>query len=315
MKYSIFSYLIGEGFKNVLKNKKSTSAALTIMCMAMFMFGIFFVLGENINYVMEQIQSEQGFKVFLDKDITDTEIAEVEAKIREIEGTNTVEYVSKEQGWNELLESAGDLRERLSDGYGSDDIQDSFLVTLTDLELNNQVQEEIKKIDKVDPEIYSSNETISRLVGIANGLKMATLVILVILVFISIFIITNTIKLTVHARRKEISIMKYVGATNSFIRWPFIVEGIIIGLISALVTMFIVGLIYNVTTNNMIQTETFKELGLKLYTFSDMFNLLLLTYIGLGAGIGIVRKFNFNEKIFRGIDRFLRRKRYAKEAN
>lgn len=315
MKYSIFSYLIGEGFKNVLKNKKSTSAALTIMCMAMFMFGIFFVLGENINYVMTQIQSEQGFKVFLEKDVTDVEIAEIEAKIRAIEGTNTVEYVSKVQGWNEFLESSENFREILTDGYGSDDFTDSFVVTLTDLELNNQVQEEIKKIDKVDPEIQSSNDTISMLVSIANGLKMATLVILVILVFISIFIITNTIKLTVHARRKEISIMKYVGATNSFIRWPFIVEGIIIGLISALITMFIVGLIYNVTTNNMIQTETFKELGLKLYTFSDMFNLLLLTYIGLGAGIGIVRKLNFNEKIFRGIDRLLRRKSYAKEAN
>lgn len=117
---------------------------------------------------------------------------------------------------------------------------------------------------------------------------MVTLVILVILVFISIFIITNTIKLTVHARRKEISIMKYVGATNGFIRWPFIVEGIIIGLISALITVFLVGLIYNFATNGMTQTDTFKTLNLKLYTFSDMFQLLLTTYIILGAGIGII---------------------------
>ncbi|MDE5831275.1 MAG: ABC transporter permease, partial [Clostridia bacterium] len=271
MKYNIMSYLVGEGFRNVLKNKKSTSAALTIMCMAMFMFGIFFVLGENINYVMTQVQSEQGFKVFLYKDVTDTEIADIEAKIRAIDGTNTVEYVSKSQGWNEFLESSGDLAERLSDGYGSDDFPDSFVITLTDLELNDQVQQEIKKIDRVE-DIQSSDDTISMLVSIAKGLRMVTLVILIILVFISIFIITNTIKLTVHARRKEISIMKYVGATNGFIRWPFIVEGIIIGLVSALITVFIVGLIYNLTTNNMIQTETFKKLGLKLYTFSDMFN-------------------------------------------
>lgn len=85
MRYNIIGYLIGEGFSNVLKNKKSTSAALTIMCMAMFMFGIFFILGENINYVMEQVESDQGMRIFLDKDVTDEQISEVETKIRAID--------------------------------------------------------------------------------------------------------------------------------------------------------------------------------------------------------------------------------------
>lgn len=281
------SYLVGEGFRNVLKNKKSTSAALTIMCMAMFMFGIFFVLGDNINYIMSQVQSEQGFKVFLDKETPEGEISIIEAKIREIEGTNTVEYISKAQGWNEFRETLKEYKDVLTDGFGSDDFQDSFTVTLTDLELNDSVQSKIKEIDYVET-ITSSDTTISTLVSIAKGIRIVTFVILVILVFISIFIITNTIKLTVHARRKEISIMKYVGATNGFIRWPFIVEGIIIGLISALITVFIVGLVYNGATNNLIQTNVFKQLNLKLYTFSDMFNMLLMTYIVLGAGIGIV---------------------------
>lgn len=124
----------------------------------------------------------------------------------------------------------------------------SYIVTLTDLSLNSSVQEQINSIDHVDS-IESSNKTITMLMNITKGIRMVTLVILVILVFISIFIITNTIKLTVHARRKEISIMKYVGATNGFIRWPFIVEGIIIGLISALITVLLVGLIYNFATN------------------------------------------------------------------
>lgn len=124
----------------------------------------------------------------------------------------------------------------------------SYIVTLTDLSLNSSVQQQINSIDHVDS-IESSNKTITMLMNITKGIRMVTLVILVILVFISIFIITNTIKLTVHARRKEISIMKYVGATNGFIRWPFIVEGIIIGLISALITVFLVGLIYNFATN------------------------------------------------------------------
>lgn len=299
VKYNIMSYLIGEGFRNVFKNKKSTSAALSIMCMAMFMFGIFFMLGENINYVMSQVQSEQGFKVWVELDATDEETQKIGDAIRKIQGTNTVEYISKSQGWNEFKEDIKDYS-YIAEGFGSDYFQDSFAVTLTDLELNSKVQEEILKIEKVD-EITSSDDAISILVNIAKGIRMATFVILLILVFISIFIITNTIKLTVHARRKEISIMKYVGATNGFIRWPFVVEGIIIGVIAALITLFIVGMVYNLLTNQMIQTDTFKSLNLKLYTFSDMFNLLMLTYLLLGAGIGIIRKFNFNEKIFRGL--------------
>ena len=286
MRYNIFSYLVGEGFRNVLKNKKSTSAALTIMCMAMFIFGIFFILGENINYVMEQVESAQGMQVFLYKDTTDVEIAEVENEIRNIDGVNTIEFVSNIDALNETKENLGEYAEVYTDGL-EDYFQDSFIVTLTDLELNEQVYSQIKNIEHVE-DVTSANETIEKLVNLTKGIRIATFGILVILVIISIFIITNTIKLTVHARRKEISIMKYVGATNSFIRWPFIVEGIIIGIVSSIITVFIVGLVYNFAASGIIQSDVFKAMNLKLYTFSDMFQLLLITYILLGAGIGIV---------------------------
>ena len=234
VKYNVMSYLIGEGFKNTLKNKKSTVAALTIMCMAMFMFGLFFILGENINYMMDQISQEQGMQVFIDLNATEEEITDIGAKIRAIDGVNTVQRVTAKEGLNENKDVLND--DSLIEGL--DEIwPESYIVTLTDLELNDSVQSQIKQIDKVDKEIKSSNHTIEMLFNITKGIRLVTFGILVILVFISIFIITNTIKLTVHARRKEISIMKYVGATNSFIRWPFIVEGIIIGVVSALITM------------------------------------------------------------------------------
>ena len=199
VRYNIITYLISEGFSNLLKNKKSTGAALTIMCMSMFMFGIFFVLGENINYVAGQVEEEQGMQVFLDYDVEDTEIAGIQSKIREINGVNTVEYISNTQTWNEEkealgLEEGGSLLEGLESYY-----QDSFIVTLTNLELNSSVQEQIKAIEKVES-ITSSNDTIETLVNITKGIRMVTFAILVILVLISIFIITNTIKLTVHAR-------------------------------------------------------------------------------------------------------------------
>lgn len=120
----------------------------------------------------------------------------------------------------------------------------SYVVTLTNLEKSKDVREEINKFENV-LEIQTSDDTISALIKIANGVKTISGVILVILIFVSIFIISNTIKLTVHARRKEISIMKYVGATNGFIRWPFMVEGILIGIISSFITVLILGITYN----------------------------------------------------------------------
>ena len=224
-------------------------------------------------------------QVYLDIGTTDEEISTIESQIRAIGGINTVEFVSGTEGYNEMkegLEGYADLMDGIEDIF-----PDSFIVTLTDLSLNADVQKQIEQIEKVD-DVVSSDGTVDILIQITKGVRIVTFAILVVLVIISIFIITNTIKLTVHARRKEISIMKYVGATNSFIRWPFIVEGIIIGVVAALISILIVGIAYNLSINGITQTDTFQRLNLRLYTFADMFNLLLITYIILGAGIGIV---------------------------
>ena len=163
----------------------------------------------------------------------------------------------------------------------------SYFVTLTDLSLNEQVQSEVLALDNVD-EIASENTTINRLRGLANGIQITTIVILALLIIISIFIIAYTIKLTVHARRREISIMKYVGATNSFIRGPFIVEGVIIGVISAIITLVILGLAYNGVMGSIGESVLIQEMGFGLLSFSEMFYLVLTVYLVLGVGIGVL---------------------------
>ena len=172
-------------------------------------------------------------------------------------------------------------------GMSEEQFEDSYTITLTDLSLNESVQEQIMKIEKVS-EIVAIDQTISTLESIAQGLRIGILVLLVALIIISIFIISNTIKLSVHARRKEISIMKYVGATNGFIRWPFIVEGIIIGIISALITIILVGFAYNGIATQAVQSETLQKLNVSLVTFNDMFNLIMIMYLGTGVGIGML---------------------------
>ena len=243
MRYNVLTYLIGEGFRNVFKNKKSSSASIIIMALTMLIFGVFFVITQNINGIMQQIENEQGIQVFL-YDISEDQTKAVEDYIKNIDGVNTVEYKSKEDALNQLKSQFKD-REDLLSGYDENNIfPASYVVTLTDLTKSKEVQQKIDDYDKDKPDseqviknITSKDETVTTLVNLANGVRIITGVILVILIIISIFIISNTIKLTVHARRKEISIMKYVGATNSFIRWPFIVEGIIIGIISAAISI------------------------------------------------------------------------------
>ena len=284
MKYNRFGYLIGEGFSNVFKNKKSTGASLMIMCATMIIFGIFLMLSENINHFVDDIKSEQGFQVFLKTDATDEEIKEIGDKIRELNGVSTVEYKDKEYAYNFMKEKFGDSSDLL-DGYGYDFYSTSYIVTLTDLKLSKEVQNEILGFDNIK-KITSSDETVTTLLSVANGIKIVTGVILVLLIIISIFIISNTIKLTVHARRKEISIMKYVGATNNFIRWPFIVEGIIIGILSSLISIVIVGGAYSLIAEQAVNSSFMVKIGLSLLSFKDMISSIIVVYMLLGIGIG-----------------------------
>ena len=161
----------------------------------------------------------------------------------------------------------------------------SYVVTMTDLSKSKEVQDQILTFENVK-KITSKDDTVSTLINLANGIKIVTGVILLLLVIISIFIIANTIKLTVHARRIEISIMKYVGATNGFIRWPFIVEGMIIGIFASIISIVIVGLAYSFIAQGLVNSEFMQVINMSLVTFSDMFNSIIFVYMLLGIGIG-----------------------------
>ena len=289
MKYSILGYFIGEGFSNVFKNKKSTGASLMIMCATMIIFGIFLILGENINHFVNEVESEQGIQVFVKNEANQEQIDELGNKIRAIDGVSTVEFVSKDEALEQMKERFGD-RQDLLEGYeGENNIfTASYVVTLTDLTKSNDVQAQIETYSDVVKKINSKDEVVTTLINLANGIKIVTGVILVLLIVISIFIIANTIKLTVHARRKEISIMKYVGATNGFIRWPFIVEGMIIGILASIISIIIVGGAYTFIADKLVSSEFMQLINMSLISFSDMFNSIIFVYMLLGIGIGVL---------------------------
>ena len=168
VRFNILGYLIKEGFRNVFKNKKSTISSLTIMCATMLVFGIFFLIGENVNYIINTVEQAQGIEVFIETDATEAEIEELGTKIRAMDAVNKVEYVTKEQALNRLKDRLKDQAYVLEIYEENNILPTSYIVTLTDLSKTKEVQEEILTFDHVK-RIESSDQTISTLLKIANG--------------------------------------------------------------------------------------------------------------------------------------------------
>ena len=289
VRFNSIAYLISEGFKNVFKNKKGSIASLLTMFCAMFIFGIFFVLGENANYIVEQVSVSQGIQVYIVNEATDEEINELESNIWSLgDKISSVTFVSKQEALESMKQSLGSDSDLLEAYEGDNNIfPASFIVNLSDLSYTEEVEQAIWEMDNVKS-IQSSNQTIETLIKIANGVKIAIGVIFVFLLIMAITIISNTIKLSLYARRKEISIMKYVGATNGFIRGPFIIEGVIIGIVSSCITLLVLAGVYDLVIDKIASTSVMQAMGLQLLQFNEMIQMITIVFLALGIGIGII---------------------------
>ena len=297
MRYNIISYLVGDGIKNIAKNKKSTVTAITIMVVTMLTVGICIVIGENVNAILGKMEEEYPLEIFLKDDITVSEKENLENEIRNIEYVNpNITYITKEEAYHKALEKVGKDTVMIA-GYNENNhpFPPSFIITFTNLEKVDEVANQIEALDNVTGTTREDQKDNTKsLTRLDRNVNIALFAIGGLLVIFSIIIIGNTIKLTVHARRKEISIMKYVGATNNFIRAPFVVEGIIIGLISSLISLLALAGLYVWIKNNIIGNGLENWLnglgvssGLKLLDFSQMFTQITLIFLAMGIGIGV----------------------------
>ena len=260
MNYNILSYLIGEGFKNVFKNKKSTFAALLIMFFTMITVGLGIAGAKNLSFIMGQLEKDVPIKVYLKNDVKDADVADMEEFLKSIDGVNSVDYTSKAQALIEAKEKLADSADILN-SYSETNhpFPASYAITLTDLGKSQSVVDAVNNSDFMKDkvkEISSSETLINGLNRINRVVKIGFIGLGILLVVVSTVIISNTIKLTVHARRREISIMKYVGATNNFIRAPFIVEGVVIGIVAIALSLVALGGLYHLiysACNNLIK--------------------------------------------------------------
>ena len=238
-----FKYFLKEGFKNLWINRVMSAASMLVMTCCMILTGGAVLLSYNVNAALKSVENKNSITVFLNSDIKSSNVKSVGEKISSIDNVIACDYYSSQQAAEKYEEVLGTLYDVVCEKENP--FPEAFHVTMEDLSLYNDTVSEIKNIPEVDS-VSDRSETAQKLTNLSHLIAHAGVWIVCSLGVVSLFIISNTIRISMHSRRFEISIMKSVGATNSFIRAPFIVEGIIIGFVSAALSTVILDLIYDV---------------------------------------------------------------------
>ncbi len=281
---SSFRYLIKEGFRSVWSNKLMSLASVSVLMCCLVLMGCAVMVFVNIDSLMGMIEEENVIMVYLEDETTDAEIEEMEPDLNNLDNIKEIEFVSKEEAWEEQLDTMEDAYAQFFTEISSDiPLPDSFKVTVDDLTYFDKTVSDIGEFEHIDT-IRENKDLAQRLVSIRQGLEIIAVVIVVVLLAISIFIISNTIRLTVYSRRLEISIMKSVGATNGFVRMPFVVEGMILGIIAGVVSMFLVWGIYALAIFEFEDLLT--SLNLVALSFNGYAVPLLIAFIVIGVLTG-----------------------------
>lgn len=242
MRISSIGYFLKEGFKNVWNNRMMSFASVLVMICCFILTGGAMLLSVNISRVLKSIEDQNVINVYLDYNITSAEARNIGEKIEKIPNVLECRYYPKEEAVKEYQEMLGSLFDVLKENENP--LPDAYHVTMEDLSLYDMTASEIKKISGVDT-VSDRSDTASKLTSLNNLVTNAGIWTIIALGAVSLFIISNTIKVTMYSRRFEISIMKSVGATNWFIRIPFIIEGIVIGLISAVISTAVLKFVYD----------------------------------------------------------------------
>ncbi|MCL1862684.1 MAG: permease-like cell division protein FtsX [Defluviitaleaceae bacterium] len=234
MKPRTIKYYITEAVRSVVYNRFMSIAGIFAVASSIFIVAIFYSIGANVEYFMNHLESQMGMAVRLDETLTEAQRVTLEQRVRELQHVSSVTFLPREEALANMERTLGEAAVR---GLDRDNpLRDSLIVELTDLGFHDDVERAILNMrsDGV-AEIHSDAEFARTLTMISNVVSIISVVLVLILAGISVIIITNTIRITVNARKTEINIMKYVGATDWFIRWPFVIEGMIIGLLGGAV--------------------------------------------------------------------------------
>lgn len=277
-------YLSKEGVRNVWSNRLMSIASVAVLTSCLLLIGVAVMLYANIDKALEDVQEQNVIMVYLDDNISEEDINIVGQDIRMIGDVDSAEYVSKEDAYQSQLESLGDDA-KLMEGLDENPLPDSYVVNLKSLEHYNSVVDSLKSINHVSS-VRGNSDLAEQVRQLSRAVTIVSVGIIVMLLAVSLFIIANTVRVTMYNRRLEISIMKAVGATNWFIRWPFIIEGVILGIISGIIAELLVWALYSLTVRNV--GSMFSLLGGQAIAFSSYAVPMLIIFILVGILAGAV---------------------------
>lgn len=285
MKFDSFKYSIKDAFKSIVRNKTLSIASIATVTATLFILGVITLTVANVNEIVDHLGSMVEVKVYLVDDVNDTSKKAIESKIKAIQGVNDVVYESKEQALENVRGQLNDESGELSVGFEEKNPFPASYTVKVDEPLT--VDEVVKAIDGMDgiDRIKDARSTIEKIASFTDSLKITAIVAFVIFILISLFLIGNTIKITVFTRKREIGIMKYVGATDWFIRWPFIIEGIILGIAGAFIAIILLNIGYAMLLNGMSTDMLF---GFQLVSVSYVWKVVIWEFILCGVFIGSI---------------------------
>ena len=280
------TYLIKEGYENLKKHGSKTFSTMLIICATMLVLGIFIILFTNVNKNVETVKVEQGIQAFIEDTATDADIEYIKDAIKKIDGVGEIRSISKDEAYEDAKNVFKDQEYFLE---GLDKVQifpASYVVKFADIEKADNIKSQIEKIDGIYKVKYNSS-TINAVISISKIANIFLLGIGVVLLVVSIFIISNTIKLAVYSNKREIFIMRYIGATNKFIKKPFVIEGAIMGIVSALISFMLISIAYVVIYARIPKVGS--SLGVfGFIPYTSLWWMILAIYIVLGLFIGIL---------------------------
>ena len=281
-------YSFEQGVKSIGRNKLFSIASIATMGACIFLFGILYFVLANVQYMLVEAESNVGLTVFFDENTSDERIREIGNEIEKIEGVSTLEYINAEDTWKNYKERY--LNDELASTFEGDNPLEnsmSYTVYFKNVSYETEAAQKIAQIKNVR-KVNDSNDIVNTLTKINRALSIGTVIIVGLLLAIAAFLISTTVTMGVSVRQREISIMHLIGATDFFIRGPFIVEGMLIGLLGACIPLSILYAVYYKVVAML--AEKFQGIfhTLNFVSIKDVFAFILPIALVMGLGIGIL---------------------------
>lgn len=290
MKIRSLGYNIKQGFKNIYRNKMFSLASIATMTACLFLFGVFYSIVTNFQYMVKKAENSVCVTVFFDEGLSDQQKSDIGKNIESRVEVASIHYTSAEEAWSTFSKDYFGQYQYLAEGFKDDNplaSSDSYSVYLNDASMQPTLVTYLENMDGIR-QVNRSDVMASSLSNVAILVGYASVAIIVILLAVSIFLIMNTVVIGVTVRKDEISIMKLIGATDMFVNAPFVVEGVVIGMIGSIIPLIIIRYMYANIINYVLAKFSILNNILAFLPASSIFRVLTPVTLGVGIGIGFL---------------------------